>query len=331
MVEVSLPLIALQHFRLVKPRLDRELVGQAGKERAHVTGQHTTCVKAASDSIAFKLYMTLFYPIRLVTANQFDALEESTVPEIQRSNLCSVVLTMLSIGINDILAFDFMDSPGREDMKSALRQLRLLGAVTPEDQLTLRGRRMATFPIEPRLTAAILAASELGCTEEVVTIVALLSTESPLNLPAAKERREEAEAAHRKFAANEGDLVTLLAIWKAYKAGSGSQAWCREHFLVGRHLTFAAEIRKQLVGLCRNAEIAMESSRDLDNVRKALAHGLFMNVAQLTTEGHWVALDSGQKCHIHPQSVLFRTKPEVVVYTEMVHTSKTYLKVSCNI
>ena len=83
--------------------------------------------------------------------------------------------------------------------------------------------------------------------------------------------------------------------------------------------------------VCRNAEIAMESSRDLDNVRKALAHGLFMNVAQLTTEGHWVALDSGQKCHIHPQSVLFRTKPEVVVYTEMVHTSKTYLKVSCNL
>ena len=161
----------------------------------------------------------------------------------------------------------------------------------------------------------------------MVTIVALLSTESPLNLPATKERREEAEAAHRKFGANEGDLVTLLAIWKAFKAGPGSQAWCREHFLILRHLTFAAEVRKQVVGLCRNAEIAMESSRDMDNVRKALAHGLFMNVAQLTTEGHWVALDSGQKCHIHPQSVLFRTKPEVVVYTEMVHTSKTYLKV----
>ena len=77
---------------------------------------------------------------------------------------------MLSIGITDILAFDFMDSPGREDMKSALRQLRLLGAISLEDQLTLRGRRMSTFPIEPRLTAAILAAAELGCTEEVGTI-----------------------------------------------------------------------------------------------------------------------------------------------------------------
>ena len=119
---------------------------------------------------------TFFCAIRLLTASQFDALEESTVPEIQRSNLCSVALTMLSIGVNDILAFDFMDSPGREDMKSALRQLRLLGALTPEDQLTLRGRRMATFPIEPRLTAAILAASELGCTEEVLTIFAILAT-----------------------------------------------------------------------------------------------------------------------------------------------------------
>ena len=82
---------------------------------------------------------------------------------------------MLSIGINDILAFDFMDSPGREDMKSALRQLRLLGALTPEDQLTLRGRRMATFPIEPRLTAAILAAAELGCTEEVLTVFPIVA------------------------------------------------------------------------------------------------------------------------------------------------------------
>ena len=129
----------------------------------------------AQKTFSFR-YFTIFYTIRLLTASQFDALEESTVPEIQRSNLCSVALTMLSIGVNDILAFDFMDSPGREDMKSALRQLRLLGALTPEDQLTLRGRRMATFPIEPRLTAAILAASELGCTEEVLTIAILVAT-----------------------------------------------------------------------------------------------------------------------------------------------------------
>ena len=141
----------------------RQRTGRAGRER------EGTCYRLFSIP-TFQRQITCYCSTRLVTASQFDALEESTIPEIQRSNLCSVVLTMLSIGITDILAFDFMDSPGREDMKSALRQLRLLGAISLEDQLTLRGRRMSTFPIEPRLTAAILAAAELGCTEEVGTI-----------------------------------------------------------------------------------------------------------------------------------------------------------------
>ena len=107
----------------------RQRTGRAGRER------EGTCYRLHifhSLKDLFLPSLTIFYPIRLVTASQFDAFEESTVPEIQRSNLCSVVLTMLSIGINDILTFDFMDSPGREDMKSALRQLRLLGALSPE-------------------------------------------------------------------------------------------------------------------------------------------------------------------------------------------------------
>jgi len=264
---------------------------------------------------------------RMITANQFDNLEESTVPEIQRSNLCSVILTMINIGVQDVMAFDFMDPPAREDIKSALRQLRLLGAVQGEDdRLTDRGKKMAGFPLEPRLTAAILAAGEMACAEEVITIVALLSSDTLFCVPGSKEKREEAEQVHKKYSCSEGDLITLLNTWRAYKSGSGNTAWCRDQFLVQRNLVFAGEVRKQLVGLCHGAGIKLESSRDMDTVRKALARGLFMNVAQLTTEGHYVALDSGQQCYIHPQSALFRRKPEVVVYTEMVQTTKTYLK-----
>ena len=49
----------------------------------------------------------------------------------------------------------------------------------------------------------------------------------------------------------------------------------------------------------------------MDNIRKALARGLFMNIAQLTVDGHYVSLDTGHQCYIHPQSVLFQKKPEV--------------------
>ena len=52
--------------------------------------------------------------------------------------------------------------------------------------------------------------------------------------------------------------------------------------------------------------VQISSSRDPDTLRRALARGLFMNVAQLTVEGHYVALDSGQHVHLHPSSVLFR-------------------------
>jgi len=263
---------------------------------------------------------------RLVTAHEFSELAEATIPEIQRSNLASVCLTMLNIGINNIQGFDFMDAPTSDDINSALRQLKLLGSVSESGQLTALGRKMAGFPLEPRLTASILAAGELGCGEEMLTIIALVTGESIFNLPGTKERREEAEQVHRKFAANEGDLVTLLNTWRAYKSSNQSSQWCQEQYLVSRHLQFASEVRKQLVGLCHNSGVKLESTRDMDNVRKALARGLFMNVAQLTVDGHYVALDSGQKCFIHPQSVLFRKKPEVVVFTEMVHTTKTFLR-----
>ena len=263
---------------------------------------------------------------RLITAQEFSQLAEATVPEIQRSNLASVCLTMLNIGINNIQGFDFMDAPTSDDINSALRQLKLLAAVTESGQLSALGRKMAGFPLEPRLTAAILAAGELGCGEEMLTIIALVTGESIFNVPGTKERREEAEQVHRKFAANEGDLVTLLNTWRAYRSSSQSSQWCQEQYLVNRHLQFAAEVRKQLVGLCHNSGVKLESTRDMDMVRKALARGLFMNVAQLTVDGHYVALDSGQKCFIHPQSVLFKKKPEVVVFTEMVHTTKTFLR-----
>jgi len=268
---------------------------------------------------------------RLLTADQFDGLPASTVPEIQRSNLSSVVLTMLSIGIRNVDKFDFMDPPAADGLNMAVRQLGLLGATEadPSDgsvRLTALGKKMSGFPLEPRLTACLLAAEERGCGEEMMTIVSLLCSDNILQVPGTKEKREEAEMVHKKFSANEGDLVTLLNVWRAYKSGPKTAAWCRSQYLINRHLVFAEEVRRQLVGLCHSAGIKIQSSRDMDGVRQALAAGLFLNVAQLTVEGHYVALDSGQHVHIHPSSVLFNKKPEMVVYTEMVSTTKTYIR-----
>lgn len=81
------------------------------------------------------------------------------MPEIQRSPLSSVVLQLLAMDVGDILGFDFMDAPCEEALVRALEQLYLLGAMEMGQrraELTALGRKMAHFPLDPRLAKAIL-------------------------------------------------------------------------------------------------------------------------------------------------------------------------------
>ena len=107
----------------------------------------------------------------------------ATCAEIQRCNLSNVVLQMMSIGIKDVSRFHFLESPPADAVEGALRQLRLLGAVSEGNTLTDLGKKMAAFPLDPKFTKALLAAEELNCTEDVLTIVSMLSGDSILVTP----------------------------------------------------------------------------------------------------------------------------------------------------
>lgn len=144
---------------------------------------------------------------------------------------------MMSAGVKDVRKFDFLERPHEEAIEGAFRQLKLLGAIGQNDNaLTPLGKRMAAFPLDPKFTKIILTANELGCTyenvklflrtwshsfraffrEEVVTIVSILSGESILVTPQAK--REEAAAARKKFFSSEGDHLTYLKMFRAFKS-----------------------------------------------------------------------------------------------------------------
>jgi len=287
---------------------------------------------------------------RMLTSSEFDRLPEATVPEIQRCNLSNVVLQMMSMGIAVISKFNFLEPPPEDAIQGALRQLRLLGAIkqqataNKEQQqsdaatdfatapatdepcsLTPLGKQMSTFPLDPKFTKALLAAQELGCTEEVLTIVSLLSGDNILLSPSSK--REEALASRKTFVSSEGDHVTLLKVFRAFKQAKNPAEFCKTHYVNFRHLQFVQEIRKQLMELCRRNGVKIQScAQNTDVVRQALARGLFTNVAKLTKEGHYVTLDSRQKVKIHPSSVMFQTKPELVVFTELIATQKSYIR-----
>lgn len=114
---------------------------------------------------------------RLYTEESYKKeLEENTIPEILRSNLGNVVLTLKKLGINDLVHFDFMDPPAPETLMRALEELNYLGALADDGELTPLGDRMSQLPLDPNLAKMLLDSVERGCSGEICSIVALLST-----------------------------------------------------------------------------------------------------------------------------------------------------------
>ncbi|CAM4572985.1 unnamed protein product [Lepidochelys olivacea] len=262
---------------------------------------------------------------RLYTEDEFQKFDKMTIPEIQRCNLASVMLQLLALRIPNVLTFDFMSKPSPDAIQAAIEQLDLLGAVDrKEDQVTLTplGRKMAAFPLEPKFSKTILMSPKFHCTEEILTIVSLLSVDSILYNP--PSRRDEVQSVRKKFISSEGDHLTLLNVYRAFKNVSGNKEWCKENFVNNRNMTLVSDVRAQLRDIC------LKSSRsDTGNIRRCLAHSLFMNTAELQPDGTYATVDSHQLVAIHPSSVLFHCKPACVTYNELLHTNKCYMRDLC--
>lgn len=86
-----------------------------------------------------------------------------------------------------------MDPPPQDTILNSMYQLWILGALDNLGNLTILGQKMSEFPVDPPLSKMIIIANDLGCLDEVVTIVSMLSVPSIFYKP--KDRMQEAEAA----------------------------------------------------------------------------------------------------------------------------------------
>lgn len=259
----------------------------------------------------------------------YNELEESTTPEIQRTNLSSVILMLKSLGIDQLLDFDFMDPPPAETIIRALEQLYALGALNDRGELTKVGRQMAEFPTDPMLAKAILAADKYGCVEEVLSIVSMLGEASALFFRP-KDKKIHADSARNRFTIKDGgDHLTLLNIWNQWVDSDFSYVWAKENFLQQRSLTRARDVRDQLAKLCDRVEVTVSTcgSNNLQPIQKAITAGFFPNAARLQRGGDsYRTVKNGQTVYLHPSSTLFEVNPRWVIYFELVLTSKEYMR-----
>lgn len=250
----------------------------------------------------------------------------NNIPEIQRTNLCNVVLLLKSLNVEDLLTFDFMDPPPQDNILNSMYQLWVMGALDNTGGLTALGRKMVEFPLDPPLSKMLILAEEFACTEELLTIVSMLSVPSVFFRP--KDREAESDAAREKFFVSESDHLTLLHIYQQWKMNGYDNQWCARHFLHAKCLIKVREVRSQLLDICKTLRIKVASSgSDWDVVRKVVCSGYFHNAAKMKGIGEYVNLRTGIPCILHPTSAIYGLgfSPDYVVYHELVMTSKEYM------
>ena len=257
----------------------------------------------------------------------------SPIPAIQRQNVSTTILMLKAMGINDLLHFDFMDPPPVNTMLAALEELYALGALDDEGILTRLGRRLADFPLDSSLAKVLIVAGDLGCSEEILSIVAMLNLPNVFYRP--KEKQAQADQKKAKFHDPHGDHLTLLNVYNAWKQSGYSNSWCFEHFVLARAMKQAKDVREQLAKIMeRYRQPIVSCGRETDRVRRALCAGFFRNAARGETEagaGCYKAVVQGTQVYMHPSSALFGKQAEWVIYHELVLTTREYMHWTTNI
>lgn len=264
---------------------------------------------------------------RLYTAWAYqNELEENNIPEVQRTNLGNVVLLLKSMGINDLIHFDFMDPPPAETLVRALEQLYALGSLNDRGQLTKLGRKMAEFPVDPMLSKMIIASEKYECSEEILTIASMLTVNNSI-FYRPKDKAIHADTARVNFNIPQGDHLTLMNVYNQWKETNYSTLWCFTNFIQHKSMKRARDVRDQLVGLLERVEIELTSANDdTDKIRKAVTAGFFYHTANLQKSGSYRTIKSKQSVQIHPTSSLMQTLPRWVMYHELVFTTKEFMR-----
>ncbi|CAI0506915.1 unnamed protein product [Linum tenue] len=183
---------------------------------------------------------------------------------------------MKKLGIDDLVHFDYMDPPAPKTLERALEMLYYLGAMDDEGNLTRLGEIMSEFPFDPQTAKAPIVSPEFNCSNEILSICAILSVPNCfVRPPKGEARRKAANEAKARFAHIDGDHLTLLNVYHAFKLNNEEPLWCYENFINYKAMKSADNVRQQLVRIMSRYNLRMcsteFSSRDYYvNIRKPI-------------------------------------------------------------
>ncbi len=271
--------------------------------------------------------------VRLYDEADFIARAEYTDAEIFRVSLATVILRMSALRLGEVEKFPFIEAPGSRAISDGYQLLAELGAINETRKLTPLGRELAKFPLDPKIARLLLAGRQYHCLQEILVIASALSLQDPRDRPA--ERREAADAAHKRFNDESSDFLAYVKLWnwfqEAIRHKKSNRLWaaeCRDHFLSAMRLREWHELYQQLHA--QVVEMGMrlnEQPASYEAIHKALLAGLLGNIGCKGVEREPYYLGPREiKFFIAPNSVLAKKGAKWIVAAEIVETTKLYAR-----
>ncbi len=271
--------------------------------------------------------------IRLYSEDDYLGRPEFTDPEILRTNLASVILQMLALGLGDIAAFPFVQPPDNRNINDGFRLLEEIQAIVKNKgkmQLTALGRQVARLPIDPRYARMVIEAERTNALNEVMVIAAGLSIQDPRERP--QEKRQQADEKHREYHDKDSDFVSLFNLWTAFRAQQNAlsqnqlRKWCKQQFINYLRMREWQDIVSQLKKSI--AELGFGISKqeaDYQSIHQAIASGLLSHMGFKDKEREYMG-SRNTRFLIFPGSGLAKAQPKWVMAAELVETSKLFAR-----
>ncbi|OTQ78949.1 ATP-dependent RNA helicase HrpA [Gilliamella apis] len=277
--------------------------------------------------------------IRLYDEQDFLSRPEFTEPEILRTNLASVILQMTSLGLGDIAAFPFVESPDSRYIRDGIRLLEELGAIYTKHHhyhLTDIGRILSQLPIDPRLARMLVEARQLGCIKEVMIITAALSIQDPRERPFDKQQASDEK--HRRFADKESDFISFINLWnyiasqQAELSGNQFRRLCQKEYLNYLRIREWQDVYTQIRQTVKQLAFPINSKlADYRSLHIALLSGLLSHVGMKEIEKHEYIGARNIKFAIFPNSAIFKNQPKWCIASELVETSRLWGRTAAKI
>ncbi|MCU1692094.1 MAG: ATP-dependent helicase HrpA, partial [Frankiales bacterium] len=279
--------------------------------------------------------------IRLYSEEDFLGRPEFTDPEIQRTNLASVILQMASLGLGEVAEFPFVDPPDRRQIKDGVDLLHELGALDPAEpdparRLTPVGRQLAALPVDPRLGRMVLEADRNGCVSEVMVIAAALSIQDPRERPV--DKQAQAQQLHARFRDETSDFAGYLNLWRYLSeqreelSGNQFRRMCKAEFLHYLRVREWQDLHGQLLRVARELGIEPnETPADPTRLHQSLLAGLLSHIGLKDEVKNEYTGARSARFAVFPGSALARKPPRWVVAAELVETSRLWGRTAARI